>query len=229
MLADLLIEQAAAQPEIAPLQAIASWLPRAQWRILTSDDLARIDSYVGDGESLHDMLPAILPLAGPVWYEADVTAQHGTRMILGYGGTPAGTGEIDIWFAASAVGSDRIIGPLGPMRMDSQSVALDIGDDETGRNLRTAAGIVVRALLLLDREPPNTMNYMMLALVGHALYGAQWQSALGRDLDVSDRTVRRWVAGRTNMPAGLRGELLRIAQDRVATIEALIKSLRQMG
>ncbi len=34
-----------------------------------------------------------------------------------------------------------------------------------------------------------------LRMVGEALYGSRWQSDLAADLNVSDRTMRRWVAG----------------------------------
>ena len=33
--------------------------------------------------------------------------------------------------------------------------------------------------------------------VGAALYGERWQSDLGRAVEVTDRTVRRWLAGET--------------------------------
>ena len=121
----------------------AQCLPQATRRTLNAADLARIDAYTGDGQALHEMLPAVLPLAAPVWYEAQITAQRGTRMVLGYGATPAAPGEIDVWFAAGTAG--RVALALGPMRMDSQSVA---GGEEDDRELRAACGIVVRALLM---------------------------------------------------------------------------------
>lgn len=39
------------------------------------------------------------------------------------------------------------------------------------------------------------MTSSPLTIAGQALYGPQWQSALARDLGISDRTMRRWVAG----------------------------------
>ncbi len=46
----------------------------------------------------------------------------------------------------------------------------------------------------------------LLRRVGVALFGPRWQSALAIDLDVSDRTMRRWVAGDA-IPHGVWGEL----------------------
>ena len=69
----------------------------------------------------------------------------------------------------------------------------------------------------------------LLVESGEALYGPLWQSALARDLDVSDRTVRRWVAGTSPVPAGLYIDLLRLTQERTATLDALASRLKQMG
>jgi hypothetical protein len=60
---------------------------------------------------------------------------------------------------------------------------------------------------------------------GEALYGPHWQSALARDLGVSDRTVRRWAAG-ADMPSGVYTDLLRLTQERAATLDALAPRLR---
>jgi hypothetical protein len=49
----------------------------------------------------------------------------------------------------------------------------------------------------------------LLVECGEALYSAQWQSALARDLGVADRTVRRCVAGTSEAPPGLYVDLLR--------------------
>lgn len=149
MLAELLMDLAAAQPSVQALQQIAVWLPSATRRVLSADDLAQIDVYTGSGEALHEMLHAVLPLDRPVWYEANVIAQHGTHMVMGYGATPAGPGQLDIWCAVGAVGASRVIGPLGPLRIDSQSI--DVAADASSpdvRELRAAAGIVLRALMM---------------------------------------------------------------------------------
>lgn len=73
------------------------------------------------------------------------------------------------------------------------------------------------------------MTQQMLAACGRALYGHQWQSSLARDLGVSDRTMRRWVAGTHDLPAGLQVDLLRLTQERAALLDALAERLRAAG
>lgn len=58
----------------------------------------------------------------------------------------------------------------------------------------------------------------LLRQAGEALFGPHWQSALGRELGVADRTVRRWVAGDAAMPAGVRDDLIRLLQARGAEL-----------
>lgn len=65
----------------------------------------------------------------------------------------------------------------------------------------------------------------LLHEAGAALYGQQWQSALARDLDVSDRTLRRWAAG-GDVPSGLYLDLLRLTQERAALLDALAERLQ---
>ena len=67
----------------------------------------------------------------------------------------------------------------------------------------------------------------LLVESGEALYGPQWQSALARDLGVADRTVRRWVAGTSEVPAGLYVDLLRLTQERAALLDSLGPRLRK--
>lgn len=67
----------------------------------------------------------------------------------------------------------------------------------------------------------------LLAEAGEALYGPRWQSDLARDLDVSDRTMRRWAAGTSDVPAGLYTDLLRLTQERAAKLDALAPRLRE--
>lgn len=67
----------------------------------------------------------------------------------------------------------------------------------------------------------------LLVECGEALYGPRWQSELARELAVADRTVRRWVAGTSDVPAGLYLDLLRLTQERAAALDALAQRLRE--
>jgi DNA-binding transcriptional regulator YiaG len=60
--------------------------------------------------------------------------------------------------------------------------------------------------------------------IGEALYGPLFQSALARDLNVSDRTMRRWIAGTHEPPEGLRDELRALVRARIALLQKLISN-----
>lgn len=66
----------------------------------------------------------------------------------------------------------------------------------------------------------------LLQETGEALYGPQWQSALARDLGVSDRTMRHWAAGTRETPAGIHTDLLRLTMARAQALAALAARLR---
>ena len=70
------------------------------------------------------------------------------------------------------------------------------------------------------------MSNRLLRDTGEALYGPRWQSDLARDLHVSDRTVRRWIAGRAGMPAGIALDLLRLCDERAQALSDLRGRLR---
>ena len=69
----------------------------------------------------------------------------------------------------------------------------------------------------------------LLVECGEALYGPRWQSELARDLGVADRTIRRWVAGTHDVPAGLYVDLLMLTQERARALDALAKQLKSVG
>lgn len=69
------------------------------------------------------------------------------------------------------------------------------------------------------------MHALVIA-VGQALYGQQWQSALARDLGISDRTMRRWIAGAQPVPDGLKVDLLRLCVERAQALDDLAERLR---
>jgi hypothetical protein len=66
----------------------------------------------------------------------------------------------------------------------------------------------------------------LLVEAGEALYGSRWQSDMSRALGVSDRTVRRWVADSSAVPAGVYLDLLRITQERAGALDALEQRLK---
>lgn len=66
----------------------------------------------------------------------------------------------------------------------------------------------------------------LLVECGEALYGPRWQTDLAADLGVSDRTMRRWVAGTSEVPAGLYVDLLRLTQERAAVLDELAPRLK---
>lgn len=69
------------------------------------------------------------------------------------------------------------------------------------------------------------MSSRLLKRCGEALYGPRWQSEVARDLDVSDRTVRRWVDGSQDVPDGVYLELHRLLTERAAEIDDLLDKL----
>lgn len=121
-------------------------------RTLTADDLARIDSYVGGASELHELLAAIEPLRETVTFVARIRARGGTHTELRYSAAPAPDG-IDVTFEGRApdLGDSARIGPLGPARVTARGMDRPAGiSDEAWRELRAAAGIVIRALLMLE-------------------------------------------------------------------------------
>lgn len=66
----------------------------------------------------------------------------------------------------------------------------------------------------------------LLVKTGEALFGSRWQSDLARELDVSDRTVRRWVANADSLPPGVAMDLLRLVTNKLGELEAVEQQLR---
>ncbi len=60
-------------------------------------------------------------------------------------------------------------------------------------------------------------SLLLLHEVGAALWGPRWQSEMAEALGVSDRTVRRWVAG-DPIPSGIWADLSRLMQKRAAKL-----------
>jgi hypothetical protein len=68
-----------------------------------------------------------------------------------------------------------------------------------------------------------------LERTGEALYGARWQSELARDLDIADRTMRRWLGDPDTIPETIWPELLKLLAARAASIAKLQRQLKNMS
>lgn len=65
-----------------------------------------------------------------------------------------------------------------------------------------------------------------LPRVGQALWGTRWQTDMAEALGVSDRTVRRWVAGE-RVPQGVWVDMIGIMDTRAAALNDLASTLRR--
>jgi len=82
----------------------------------------------------------------------------------------------------------------------------------------------------MKRSKPKTparLTPAFLAKVGQALHGPSWRAALAGDLNVSERTVRRWADGTTAIAAGVRFDLIVLCQTRAADLAGLVKTLEE--
>ncbi len=68
-----------------------------------------------------------------------------------------------------------------------------------------------------------------LQVVGEALYGPLWQSAVARDLDVAVRTVQRWGSGEFAIPDGVWPELAAICKRHSVKLHDLATKLYVRG
>lgn len=66
----------------------------------------------------------------------------------------------------------------------------------------------------------------LLKDAGEALYGARWQSEIARDLGMSDRHIRRMLAGDADLSPGMATDLWRLAEERAADLDDVIKRLK---
>jgi hypothetical protein len=65
----------------------------------------------------------------------------------------------------------------------------------------------------------------LLRRVGEALYSERWQTALATALGYSDRTMRRWLAGDSQMPDTLCIDLFNLCLTREEALRALRNDL----
>jgi transcriptional regulator GlxA family with amidase domain len=73
------------------------------------------------------------------------------------------------------------------------------------------------------------MSNRLIQRVGLALYGERWQTPLAADLDMSDRHMRRIVAGAAEAQPGVYVDLLRIATERAAELDELVEVLKRVA
>lgn len=62
--------------------------------------------------------------------------------------------------------------------------------------------------------------------IGRALYGRAWQRDLAEALGVSERTVRRWVAGQAP-PPGAWADMAQVAEVKAANLLRLAQDMRK--
>lgn len=72
-----------------------------------------------------------------------------------------------------------------------------------------------------------TKQSEILEVAGRNLFGPQWQSPLARELDVADRTVRRWAAGQA-IPPGVWAALVVLLEGRRMMIASTLNAIRNM-
>lgn len=58
-------------------------------------------------------------------------------------------------------------------------------------------GLAVCSLLMACNGTPTSLA----PLAGRALYGERWRLSLARGVNIDDDTIRRWMTGRTELPA----------------------------
>lgn len=69
------------------------------------------------------------------------------------------------------------------------------------------------------------MRAALLREAGEALYGPRWQSDLARDLNVADRTIRRWASGEWDVPSTALVELRALLKSRGMAMAAVRRKL----
>lgn len=70
------------------------------------------------------------------------------------------------------------------------------------------------------------MNPELLARVGQSLYGGEWRVRLASDLNVSERTLRRWALGEQPIPDGVLSDLIALCETRGERLQTLASTLK---
>lgn len=64
------------------------------------------------------------------------------------------------------------------------------------------------------------MTPAQLEYIGKLLYGQFWYTPMGAELDLNERTIRRWLKGESSIPAGVVNDLIGIARKRADVVRA---------
>lgn len=73
------------------------------------------------------------------------------------------------------------------------------------------------------------MTPNLLAACGAALYGPRWQTEIARDLDVSDRTVRRWVSGDSPIKDDKVNDVASLMEAKATVLNLMAQQIRTSG
>lgn len=68
----------------------------------------------------------------------------------------------------------------------------------------------------------------LLERIGSTLYGLGWKGQLATDLDVNDRTLRRWISGDMPIPSGVQSDIVEIALRRQKEMAAILSEVVRM-
>lgn len=69
------------------------------------------------------------------------------------------------------------------------------------------------------------MTPKKFAEIGEALYGPSWRIRLSQELEVSERTVRRWQDGTSEIPEGVAGDLAKICRRQAIALMKMAEGL----
>jgi len=68
------------------------------------------------------------------------------------------------------------------------------------------------------------MNREFLESAGKLLFGNRWQTDIAELISVNDRTVRRWISGKSEIPAGIKPNIISALKNRQKMIADFVKS-----
>jgi hypothetical protein len=77
----------------------------------------------------------------------------------------------------------------------------------------------------------HSRQIALLRDIGEGLYGPRWQTDLSNAISVSDRSMRRWLAGEDPVPPGVWGDVRLLVQSRwinLRELEYQLDDLRQV-